>query len=631
MEFDLHDWQEAALDTWIQKGKKGIVEAVTGAGKTYLALAAINHLYNECRKLRTIIVVPTIALQVQWKERVTKLLPGTKVGLWGDGYHDSIATHQVIVSTIQTAVVKGPERLRQLGSLKQWKKFLIADECHRYVNAETFAKIRLELYWDCVLAMTATLGSDDFNIPGFGKVIYTYNFPKAVADGLVPKFNLLNIHVPLTQKELQKYTELTEMFSDRISWVNKVYEEQLWDIPYDFFFRKLSQILKNEVGNHIPIRALFKTLFERAAIAYLAHNKLKLAKSLLETMAIEGQRKIIVFFERIASIDDLLGSIEITHEEKTFFASALVDQTMGSLAEELEKEISGTWIGEIHSGLKPHQRQLKLDEFKREQPAILLTCRMLDEGIDVPDIDAAILVASTKSKRQRIQRFGRVLRKSAKKPLIVTLIVPQTNEGQIIQDDEENFEGAADLHNAEYTAAKNKVLELMVEKSEEAMIDESPPSLAQNHWVMNVSLLSKAPKDKKHVQQKRSNIILLITDPNSGRDLEHLPHKANRVILKRTIDILMKRLNNFNPFHGHADLPNGETIDAVYFTIEEEIERTNLPLNVRHYFRESPSCRYFCFRNPLNTEDEWETYLLSGNNLDNPIQQETPRPLRQPN
>jgi CRISPR/Cas system-associated endonuclease/helicase Cas3 len=38
MEFDLHDWQEAALDTWIQKGKKGIVEAVTGAGKTYLAL-----------------------------------------------------------------------------------------------------------------------------------------------------------------------------------------------------------------------------------------------------------------------------------------------------------------------------------------------------------------------------------------------------------------------------------------------------------------------------------------------------------------------------------------------------------------------------------------------------------------
>ena len=91
MEFDLHDWQEAALDTWIQKGKKGIVEAVTGAGKTYLALAAINHLYNECRKLRTIIVVPTIALQVQWKERVTKLLPGTKVGLWGDGYYDSSA------------------------------------------------------------------------------------------------------------------------------------------------------------------------------------------------------------------------------------------------------------------------------------------------------------------------------------------------------------------------------------------------------------------------------------------------------------------------------------------------------------------------------------------------------------
>ena len=82
---------------------------------------------------------------------------------------------------------------------------------------------------------------------------------------------------------------------------------------------------------------------------------------------------------------------------------------------------------------------------------------MLDEGIDVPDIDAAILVASTKSKRQRIQRFGRVLRKSEKKPLIITLIVPETSEGRIIQDDEETFQGAADLHNANYKSAKEVV------------------------------------------------------------------------------------------------------------------------------------------------------------------------------
>jgi superfamily II DNA or RNA helicase len=42
MEFELHDWQDEALDAWIEKDQKGIVEAVTGSGKTYLALAAIH-------------------------------------------------------------------------------------------------------------------------------------------------------------------------------------------------------------------------------------------------------------------------------------------------------------------------------------------------------------------------------------------------------------------------------------------------------------------------------------------------------------------------------------------------------------------------------------------------------------
>ena len=58
MNFDLHDWQDEALDLWIKKGKKGIIEAVTGSGKTYLALAAARHMYGESKKLRTIVVVP---------------------------------------------------------------------------------------------------------------------------------------------------------------------------------------------------------------------------------------------------------------------------------------------------------------------------------------------------------------------------------------------------------------------------------------------------------------------------------------------------------------------------------------------------------------------------------------------
>ena len=69
------------------------------------------------------------------------------------------------------------------------------------------------------------------------------------------------------------------------------------------------------------------------------------------------------------------------------------------------------WCRVLHSGLDQKERKSVLDEFRVNGVSALLTCRVLDEGLDVPQIDAALLVASTQSRRQRIQRIGRALRK----------------------------------------------------------------------------------------------------------------------------------------------------------------------------------------------------------------------------
>jgi superfamily II DNA or RNA helicase len=612
MEFDLHDWQEDALDTWIQKEKKGIVEAVTGAGKTYLALAAIHYLYGESKKVRTIIVVPTIALQLQWKERIELLLPNFKVGLWGGGQCDSIGTHKIIVSVINTAVTQGEERLKTLGSLKEWKKFLIADECHRYVEAETFSRVRTEFYWDAVLAMTATIGSDQFNIPGFGEIIYTYDFPRAVADGLVPKFNVLNISIPLSESEKEKYDELSDTFSKRLDRVKEEYKDKLYNVPYGLFFRKLGQIVSQKPDDHISILALFKTMFERVAIAYMAYYKMKLAEELLEILAVHEKRKVIVFFERIASIDNLLEAIKISHSEEKFNASELVDKTLKGIGKSLKEKISDTWVGEIHSGLNQIERQERLNQFKSEQPAILLTCRMLDEGIDVPDIDAAILVASTKSKRQRIQRFGRVLRKSEKKPLIITLIVPETSEGRIIQDDEETFQGAADLHNANYYTAKEVVHKLLTEPGEIPEKEEFKPILPEEHWSRLVSFSNNAIITQRTEIKNRSDITLLLACPNSGRDFENLPKPiTNPEISKKTINSLLRRLDKFKPSPGKAFLPNDIILDTIFFSIEGEVSQCSLPKSIKYYYKNNAAGKYVYFRNILNSDDEWDIHLLS--------------------
>ena len=607
-DFDLHFWQDDALKYWIKNNNKGIVEAVTGSGKTYLALAALHYLYSLNRRVRTIVVVPTIALQTQWKERIEKLLPGTRVGRWGGGHADDFGKHDVIVSTIHTAVAKGPERLRRLGTLVEWKKFLIADECHHYVYAEQFRKIRGDqFYWDCVLAITATLGQDLSELEGFGKIIYTYDFPKAVKDGLVPRFNLLNTSVPLTPKEKANYYELSEKFLKRIDWVKEVYSSQIDNIPDAFFFRQLSNILKNEPGDHIPIRAMFKTMFERTAISYMAYYKMKLAKDLITLLTTHGNRKVLVFFERIASIEDMVDAIVLDDDSSD--RMNLADEAIVEIGSHLKENLTGSWIGEIHSGLKQDEREQKLEEFKKEHPAVLLTCRMLDEGIDVQDIDAAILVASTKSKRQRIQRFGRVLRKGENKPIIITLIVPETNDGNIILQDDELFDGAADIHQASYDEAREKVIHLLEEK--DALPPQDEVRLPDDHWFRKISSELGHNTPNEGIIQ-----TMFITSTSSGRSLEFVPKSpSNSDAIELSVSTIERRLKRkkVKAIINEVEIVDGNILTSISTSLEDLHNSVNLPPTVRSYIQIGKDKTYFFYKDcgiKDDKEDPWKKYLL---------------------
>ena len=108
------------------------------------------------------------------------------------------------------------------------------------------------------------------------------------------------------------------------------------------------------------------------------------------------------------------------------------------------------WCEPFHSGLKPEERLHLVKEFKRSGPRALLACRSLDEGLDVPEVDAVVLGASSQSGRQRIQRIGRALRsKEGKKPLVITLYVRETTDERVIQDDREHFGAAAEIYRSD--------------------------------------------------------------------------------------------------------------------------------------------------------------------------------------
>lgn len=102
-----------------------------------------------------------------------------------------------------------------------------------------------------------------------------------------------------------------------------------------------------------------------------------------------------------------------------------------------------TWV--YHSQMRDAERKSTLQAFRSHGPSVLFACRCLDEGIDLPDVDAAILVSSTQSTRQRIQRIGRVLRRGDgdKKPIVVTLMASGTRDEAVTDSDRAEFEGVA--------------------------------------------------------------------------------------------------------------------------------------------------------------------------------------------
>src|SRR5437764_7426776 len=119
---ELYRWQLDALVAWLRCGRRGVIEAVTGSGKTDVAIAAIA---DALRRDRFVLaLVPTRVLMEQWHGRLVAALPEARIGRLGDSGKDRPASCDVLVATRHSAATHRPVPHGDDGGL------LIADECH---------------------------------------------------------------------------------------------------------------------------------------------------------------------------------------------------------------------------------------------------------------------------------------------------------------------------------------------------------------------------------------------------------------------------------------------------------------------------------------------------------------------
>ncbi|MBI2185043.1 MAG: DEAD/DEAH box helicase [Thaumarchaeota archaeon] len=366
----LRGYQLNALKAWEDAGRKGVLVLPTGSGKTVIAIKAIATV-NE----PVIVVVPTLDLLEQWRSRLEEELK-VEVGVYGGG--DNVIK-AVTVSTYDSAYLRA-------GELGNRFSFIVFDEVH-HLPAEGYRQIAEMFTAPYRMGLTATLEREDMlhrEIPRLaGGIVYRLK-PDDLAGRYLSKYTLERISLDLTDEEKAEYEKHHRIYTDYLASRGIRLAS-----PLDFQ------------------RFIMRSARDRdAREALLARN-----------------RAMDVAFNSEAKIDALEEILRSSPEDRV-----LIFTQHNQLVYRISKRFLLPYI--THRSGKDERAEV-LKGFREGRYRAVVTSKVLDEGIDVPEASLGIVVSGTGSSREFIQRLGRLLRKKeGKQARLIELVSKATSESR---------------------------------------------------------------------------------------------------------------------------------------------------------------------------------------------------------
>ena len=372
--------QEAAVSAWLSQGGRGIFEHATGSGKTFTALIAIRQ-HIECGQ-PALVVVPSRLLLDQWASEIKDDIPEAALLLAGGGNNAWRAPHRlkgmtaadsahggrIVLATMQTASM---DAFRD-AVVDDDHLLLVADEVHQ-IGSPQHARI-MTLDAGSRLGLSAT--PVRYGDPEGTRRIFDYfgsavpppiTLVDAIKAGRLVPYEYFPHSLNLTAEEADEWRNYTD----------KIRREIVRQRPDDAGVRSLSDKAK-------------MLLIQRSRVAKKAANKVRLTCDVLKEYFEKGQ-SWLVYCEDADQLAQVLG--------------ALRQEGMSPV--------------EYHSKMEG-DRGATMSWF-RSFGGILVSIRCLDEGVDIPDVSHALILASSQNPRQFIQRRGRVLRRAPDKQVAVVL------------------------------------------------------------------------------------------------------------------------------------------------------------------------------------------------------------------
>jgi superfamily II DNA or RNA helicase len=368
----LRPHQSSALAAWEAQGRRGILEHATGSGKTFTATCAIRDALR--RREVPIVVVPSELLLEQWYGELSgnlidcapeilrcgaghsKWRESELVGPWTRHGSDK---PRLVLSTMQTAAMPEFRSAVRQGS----HLFLVADEVHRVGSPNHLQLLALDTGPRLGLSATPRRAGDPV---GTTRIFDYFN-------GIVPP--------PFTLQDAIQSGALTPYFYHVNTVALTDAEQEAWDILTKRIRRLSAQNASAKDYDPSADMQIKKLLIERSRLLKQAEGKAAAAGTTLSQHYRRGDRWIVY-------CDDLVQLAAVRAE----LATRGLDST------------------EYHSAMAGDKEQtIRLFEVNG---GIVVSIRCLDEGVDIPSVSHALILASSKNPREYVQRRGRVLRRA---------------------------------------------------------------------------------------------------------------------------------------------------------------------------------------------------------------------------
>jgi RNA polymerase primary sigma factor len=414
--YGLYTWQQAAYKKWLANDRVGVIEAVTGSGKTLIAKYAIRiHLEHNYEIL---VIVPTIELQEQWRKVLWEFRNHGIHTIGGPKEHKNAPDGKIHIAVVHSAS-------KFIFPPQNGKGLLIADECHHY-GAEKFQRA-LNPYFARRMGLTATYQRQDNGIekyltPFFKNICYSLTYKEALEENVIAHFTMAFIGITMNEGEMILYNEYEEKYKDA---GEKLTAFGLKYRTFGEFIKKVT-IMANDFSSPVEIVTLARTFLKyfgkkRSLLANIT-GKFKILKNDCIQNLIKNSNGVIIFSQTKESAENAVSVLN----EHNFRAKV------------------------VESGMEKMEIKNVLVEFETGETDVVAAPLLLDEGIDVPSADLAIVLASNRNKRQMIQRMGRVLRKKPdhRKAKIAVLYAIGTSEDPKLGAHEDFLEDITEVADA---------------------------------------------------------------------------------------------------------------------------------------------------------------------------------------